>query len=107
MPNTTPSAAATLPSTRALATTTRRDCFGVPPVAAISARLRCCLRAVTAKAGPASSTTSMSAITAIRPSTASVVSLLLAGRTSAGHSETGGGCWITARDVTFAPIRLS
>ena len=57
--------AATLPSTSALAMTTRRDCFGVPPVAAIRARLRCCLRALTANAGPASSTTSIRAITTI------------------------------------------
>ena len=70
MPSPTPSAAATPPSTIALATMTRRDCFGVPPVAAIRARLRCCLRALTANAGPASSTTSISAITTISPATA-------------------------------------
>ena len=31
---------------------TRRDCFGVPPLAAISARVRDCRRAPTANAGP-------------------------------------------------------
>ena len=85
MPSTTPTTAAALPSTTAPATITRRDCFGVPPVAAIRARLRCCLRALTANAGPASSTTSIRAITTISPSTARpVLSDVLTGCTSCG-----------------------
>ena len=87
--------------------TTRRDCFGVPPVAAISARLRCCLRALTANAGPASSTTSISAITTISARTAMVASSVLPSCTSAGISEAGGGSSITARDATVAPMSLS
>ena len=106
MPSATPATAATLPSTNALAMMTRRDCFGVPPVAAIRARLRCCLRALTANAGPARSTTSISAITTISPSTAIPLSELT-GCTSSGHSEAGGGSSTTARDVTTAPISLS
>ena len=62
----------TEPSTTPPARTTRRACRGVPPVAAISARFRDCRRAPTANAGPASSTTSISAITT----------------TSSGHGDT-------------------
>ncbi len=108
MPSPTPSTAATPPSTMALPMMTRRDCFGVPPVAAMRARLRCCLRALTANAGPASSTTSISAITTIRAITASVVPLsVLESRASSGHSDFGGGSPITAREATTAPISLS
>ncbi len=107
MPSATPTTAAALPSTNAPAMMTRRDCFGVPPVAAIRARLRCCLRALTANAGPASSTTSISAITTISPSTATVVLSVVVCCTSGGISEDGGGSAITAREATTAPMPLS
>ena len=58
------------PSTSPAARMTRRACFGVPPLAAIRARVRDCRRAPTANAGPASSTTSRRAITTIRTSAA-------------------------------------
>ena len=69
-PSTTPTTAPTAPSTTAIARTVRRDWRGVPPLAAIRARVRAWRRAPTANAGPASSTTSSSAIT---PTSASTV----------------------------------
>ncbi len=66
---------ATSPSTTPLPRITRRDWAGVPPEAAISARVRACRRAPTANAGPASRTTSISAITMIRATIAKISSL--------------------------------
>ena len=77
------------PSTTPLPMTTRRACAGVPPVAAISARLRCCLRALTANAGPASSTTSISAITTISTRTARIVASSVLGPRSAIDAHVG------------------
>ncbi len=65
-----PSTAAVAPSTTPAARMTRRACFGVPPLAAISASVRCWRRAPTANAGPASSTTSSRAITTTSTSAA-------------------------------------
>ena len=66
MPSTMPTTPEKAPTTRAAPRTTRLDWAGVPPLAEIRARLRDCRRAPTANAGPARSTTSISAITAIR-----------------------------------------
>ena len=100
-PPTDPTTAATDPSTSPLASTTRRMSGGSPPVAAIRASERCWRRAPTAKAGPASRTTSSSAMATTSAST--VTSALLVpplSETWPDRADAGGGCSTTLRDST-------
>ncbi len=108
MPSTIPSRAPVAPRTTPPASTTRRAWSGVPPVADISASERDWRRAPTAKAGPARRTTSISAITTISTTTATVDWLLplAESRISAGIAESGGGSSITARESTSPPSAL-
>ena len=108
-PRTVPATADALPSTRAWASTVRRNTGVLAPLLAARARVRRWRVALTAKAGPTSSAVMMSSMAAPRPRSSRIwlASPDVTSRRSAGSWSSEGGSRRTAAEVTRRPYSLS